>query len=67
MMINNNGYDTFDAIALFNTFLGLLNYDKNSAQHEEQNEMQVKLDAILLKVENLERMITDGAIQDKID
>lgn len=67
MMFNNDGYDTFDAIALFNTFLGLLNYDKNSAQHEEQNEMQVKLDAILLKVENLERMITDGAIQDKID
>jgi hypothetical protein len=66
-MFNNDGYDTFDAIALFNTFLGLLNYDKNSAQHEEQNEMQVKLDAILLKVENLERMITDGAIQDKID
>lgn len=60
-MINPNEYDPFDVIALFNTFLGLLNYDKNTSQHQEQDQMQRKLDNILDKLETLERgILHDG-------
>lgn len=58
--MNDTGYDPFDSIALFNTILGLINIEKNSAQHMEQEAMQKKLDEILSKVERIERMITDG-------
>lgn len=58
--MNDTGYDPFDSIALFNTILGLINIEKNSAQHIEQEAMQKKLDEILSKVERIERMITDG-------
>ncbi|MGN1301218.1 MAG: hypothetical protein ACI4U9_01650 [Clostridia bacterium] len=34
-------------ISLFNTFLGIINYEKNTAQHKEQDEIQAKLDEIL--------------------
>lgn len=54
-MTNPNEYDPFDVMALFNTFLGLLNYDKNTSQHHEQDQMQEKLDNILNKLEILER------------
>lgn len=54
-MTNPNEYDPFDVIALFNTFLGLLNYDKNTSQHREQDQMQEKLDNVLNKLEILER------------
>lgn len=60
-MINSNEYGPFDVIALFNTFLGLLNYDKNTSQHQEQDQMQKKLDSILDKLEILERrLLHDG-------
>lgn len=60
-MTGPNEYDPFDVIALFNTFLGLLNYDKNTSQHREQDQMQEKLDNILNKLEILERRISsDG-------
>ena len=58
--MNDTGYDPFDSIALFNTILGLINIEKNSAQHMEQEAMQKKLDEILSKVERIERMIADG-------
>lgn len=58
--MNDTGYDPFDSIALFNTILGLINIEKNSAQHMEQEAMQKKLDEILSKVERIERTITDG-------
>lgn len=58
--MNDTGYDPFDSIALFNTILGLINIEKNSAQRMEQEAMQKKLDEILSKVERIERMITDG-------
>lgn len=54
-MTNLNEYDPFDVIVLFNTFLGLLNYDRNTSQHREQNQMQGKLNNILNKLEILER------------
>lgn len=60
-MTGPNEYDPFDIIALFNTFLGLLNYDKNTSQHKEQDQMQEKLDNILYKLEILERRLSsDG-------
>ncbi len=60
-MINSNEYDPFDTIALFNTFLGLLNYNKNISQHREQDLMQGKLDNILDKLETIERrLFQDG-------
>lgn len=58
--MNDTGYGPFDSIALFNTILGLINIEKNSAQHMEQEAMQKKLDEILSKVERIERTITDG-------
>lgn len=63
-MTNPNEYDPFDVIALFNTFLGLLNYDKNTSQHQEQGQMQEKLNSILNKLEILERrLLHDGEEQ----
>lgn len=59
-MTGPNEYDPFDAIALFNTFLGLLNYDKNTSQHREQDQMQEKLDSILNKLEILERRLSSN-------
>jgi hypothetical protein len=60
-MTNSNEYDPFDTIALFNTFLGLLNYNKNISQHREQDLMQGKLDSILDKLETIERrLFQDG-------
>jgi hypothetical protein len=59
-MLNDNGCDPFDYIALFNTFMGLLNYEKNTDQHKEQGEMQEKLDRVLTKLERIERVISDG-------
>ncbi len=59
-MTGPNEYDPFDVIALFNTFLGLLNYDKNTSQHKEQDQMQEKLDNILNKLEILERRISSN-------
>lgn len=53
-MTTQNGYDPFDAIALFNTILGLINIEKNSAQKREQEVMVQKLDLILEKLEKLE-------------
>lgn len=60
-MTNSNEYSPFYVISLFNTFLGLLNYDKNTSQHREQDLMQEKLDNILNKLETLERrLFQDG-------
>lgn len=53
-MTNEGLYDPFDVIALFNTLLGIMNYGKNTAQHEEQESMQSKLDLILAKLNTLE-------------
>lgn len=51
-----NGQDgNLDALAWFGTFLGLANFDKNSAQQEDQKAMQQKLDLILAKLDALER------------
>lgn len=46
---------TLDALAWFGTFLGLANFDKNTAQHNEQQVIQQKLDLILAKLDALER------------
>ena len=60
-MTNSNEYSPFYVVSLFNTFLGLLNYDKNTSQHREQDLMQEKLDNILNKLETLERrLFQDG-------
>ena len=60
-MSSPRGYDPFEVISLFNTLLGVLNYDKNTAQHEEQDKIQGKLDLILEKLETLERRLyVDG-------
>lgn len=60
-MTNSNEYSPSYVISLFNTFLGLLNYDKNTSQHREQDLMQEKLDNILNKLETLERrLFQDG-------
>lgn len=53
-------YNPFDVIALFNAFLGLLNYEKNTLQHKEQDVLSQKLDSLLEKVEQLKGGLTDG-------
>lgn len=52
---NPDNDSLFLSVALFNTYLGLLNFDKNEAQHQKQQELENKLDAILAKLEKLER------------
>lgn len=44
----------FYGIALFNTMLGMMNFDKNERQHKEQEEIQHKLDLILSKLSDME-------------
>ena len=50
-MNNRGGYDPFDAVALFNTFIGLVNVEKNASQREEQEIIKQKLDRILSLLE----------------
>lgn len=50
---NNN----IDAIALFNTLLGLVNMDKNTMSQIHSQEIEDKIDLILTKLEAIERRI----------
>lgn len=59
-MTNPNEYGSFDVIALFNTLLGLMNYEKNTAQHREQDTIIQKLDTILERLDKLEGGTTVG-------
>lgn len=59
-MTNPNEHDPFDVIVLFNTLLGLMNYDKNTAQHREQDIIIQKLGTILEKLDKLEGGTTVG-------
>ena len=52
-MSNQEQYDPFDIVALFNTYLGIVNYEKNTAQRKEQEIIKGKLDEILLKLDKL--------------
>lgn len=45
----------FDCIELFNTILGLMNYEANTGQQEEQRIMHQKIDLILKRLEAIER------------
>ena len=42
--MNPDQYGSFDSIALFNTMLGLINIEKNSAQQKHQEVLDAKLD-----------------------
>lgn len=55
-----DGYNTFDVIALLDTFLGLLNYGKNTLQHKDQSVINQKLDLLLEKVDQLKGGLTSG-------
>lgn len=59
-MTNPNEYDPFDVVVLFNTLLGLINYDKNTAQHREQDIIIQKLNTILERLDKLEGGTTIG-------
>jgi hypothetical protein len=52
-MSKQEQYDPFDIVALFNTYLGIVNYAKNTAQRKEQEVIKGKLDEILLKLDKL--------------
>lgn len=52
-MSKQEQYDPFDIVALFNTYLGVVNYEKNTAQRKEQEVIKGKLDEILLKLDKL--------------
>lgn len=52
-MSKQEQYDPFDIVALFNTYLGIVNYGKNTAQRKEQEVIKGKLDEILLKLDKL--------------
>lgn len=52
-MSKQEQYDPFDIVALFNTYLGIVNYEKNTAQRKEQEVIKGKLDEILLKLDKL--------------
>lgn len=51
----NDGF--FDTLAWFGILLGVVNMEKNTHQQEEQALMQKKLDAILIKLSELEEGI----------
>lgn len=52
-MSKQEQYDPFDIVTLFNTYLGIVNYEKNTAQRKEQEVIKGKLDEILLKLDKL--------------
>ena len=52
-MSKQEQYDPFDIVALFNTYLGIVNYEKNTAKRKEQEVIKGKLDEILLKLDKL--------------
>lgn len=52
-MSKQEQYDPFDIVALFNTYLGIVNHEKNTVQRKEQEVIKGKLDEILLKLDKL--------------
>lgn len=53
-MNSQENYDSFAVVALFNTFLGLFNAERNTQQYEIQNLINQKLDSILGKLDTME-------------
>lgn len=43
MPTNENGYNPFDLIAIFNTYLGLTNMEKNTKSQNHLDEVDKKL------------------------
>lgn len=58
--MNPDQYGSFDSIALFNTMLGLINMEKNSAQQKHQEVLDAKLDEILSRLTEIERRLGHG-------
>lgn len=58
--MNPDHYGSFDSIALFNTMLGLINMEKNSAQQKHQEALDVKIDEILSHLTEIERGLDHG-------
>ncbi len=58
--MNPDQYGSFDSIALFNTMLGLINMEKNSAQQKHQEVLDTKLDEILSHLTEIERRLDHG-------
>lgn len=58
--MNPDRYGSFDSIALFNTMLGLINIEKNSAQQKHQEVLDAKLDEILSRLTEIERRLDHG-------
>lgn len=58
--MNPDQYGSFDSIALFNTMLGLINMEKNSAQQKHQEVLDAKLEEILSHLTEIERRLDHG-------
>lgn len=58
--MNPEQYGSFDSIALFNTMLGLINIEENSAQQKHQEVLDAKLDEILSHLAEIERRLDHG-------
>lgn len=58
--MNPDQYGSFDSIALFNTVLGLINMEKNSAQQKHQEVLDAKLNEILSRLTEIERRLEHG-------
>lgn len=58
--MNPDQYGSFDSIAMFNTMLGLINIEENSAQQKHQEVLDAKLDEILSHLTEIERRLDHG-------
>lgn len=56
-MGNGENINGVDAIALFNTFLGLTNMEKNTASQEHSKILEDKMDMVLEKLERLDGLM----------
>lgn len=55
-----DGQNPFDFIAIFNTYLGLSNMEKNTKSQAHLDEIDKKLNTVLDKLDSIERRIIDG-------
>lgn len=62
-MESQNGNNQFDAIAIFNTILGLVNMEKNTMSQIHSDKLEKKLDHIIEGMGRIETMLKEGKVK----
>lgn len=57
MLSEDDKFNLAYGLSIFGTYLGLINWDSNTAQHEHQKELERKIDTILDKLDHIERRL----------